>query len=184
MPSQAKHPPHPSPQLRVGKGFQQNQELATRCHIPPDAFPVSPRARRDAHEPADHPAPSCRPPWWAWGGRARHPAGFGGPWQGLAPPRCKQENGRMKIARAGSRAILAPAAAHRSPTTSDCGPRGSWCPLARAETPYPPSRGCCDAGFWHRVGTHHRAAPHPAASPGHRRSGRRPPATGRCPRGR
>lgn len=52
------------------------------------------------------PAPSAGTrPGGSWWGRARCPAGLGGPGRQLAPLRCKQENGRMKIAR-GQEAAL------------------------------------------------------------------------------
>lgn len=47
-----------------------------------------------------------------WGAMPGTLRGLGGPGRRLAPPCCKQENGRMKIARAGSRVILALSSTH------------------------------------------------------------------------
>lgn len=174
------------------EGVSAKPGLTVWCPKPPDhgidAFPVSPGARGAARDPADHPAPPAGRPA-GLGGHARHPVGIGGaPGRRLARPRCKQENGRMKIAQ--GRKPRYPGCELHSPTThpapltaaarSSGGP-GALLPRQRPPSPVP---GCCDAGVWHGVGTHRHAAPHPAASPGRRRSGRHLPAAGRCPRGR
>lgn len=74
-------PPHPSPQLRVGKGFLQKQRGVISPQTTGLMHSLCPLGQGELLFNLQTTQPLLLAALACWGGRAWHPMGVGGPWQ-------------------------------------------------------------------------------------------------------